>query len=257
MPELIDTVRQLLALNRIDLVRYELQTEIEQTPRRLAALADELTERQSERSLQESTSSDAAAALRAGEESLAKMEKRRERAQQRIPMLKTSDQVAATQREIEAIGQDVDGLEIELLEQMEGLEQLKARLADAQRAAEDTKAALEDGGKAWEVRSPVALAEMEKLDAERAPLAGDLRSDFLRRYQLAWRQRGKINPTGVTTVQGRICDTCNTEVSARWLQESRDYVALHSCQSCKRLLLFDPDAPSRSRDPEEEPISPQ
>ena len=97
MSDLIDTVRQLLVLNRIDLIRYELQTEIEQTPRRLAALEKQLEERESDRSSKESAASDAAALLREGEVSLAKMEKRRERAQQRIPMLKTSEQVAATQ----------------------------------------------------------------------------------------------------------------------------------------------------------------
>ena len=83
---------------------------------------------------------------------------------------------------------------------------------------------------------------MSKLDDKRAPIVNDMRSDFLRRYQLAWRQKGRKQPSGVTQLSGAICMTCNTEVSARWIQESRGWTTLHSCQTYKRLLLFDPDA---------------
>lgn len=261
MAELIDTVRDLLSLNRIDLIRYELQTEIEQTPRRLAAQKEELGQREEARDRQAAALSAAQTALKEGEELLTKTERRRDRAEQRIPMLKTAEQVDATQREIAALRQDIDDLEGEILERMDRVERLEESARAATDGVEEMTTSLAADRTAWEARSPVAKSEMTALDAEREPLKGGLHTDYLRRYQLAWRQRGKMQPTGVTAVVGRICETCHTEVSARWLQESRDYVALHSCQSCKRLLLFDPDCPpptveADASDTGEQPSSP-
>lgn len=242
MAELIDTVRSLLRLNSIDLRRHALQVESESGPRHLADLGTELSSREATRNRLADELKNARSSLGESEVELSKTEKRRARAQDRIPLLQTAEQVSATEREIDALAETIDLLESEILERMDGAEGLAVASAEGSASAEEGRANLTAATESWAERLPVLQAETKQLDGERVPLAESLRSDILRRYQLAWRQRGKARPSGVTGVLGRICETCHTEVSARWLQECREHVALHSCQGCKRLLLFDPDA---------------
>ncbi len=236
------TVRSLLVLNGIDRQRYVLQTELEQTPRRLAQGDVELASADEE-------SAEAARMLVAAEDGLAlseaelvTTESRRQRAQERLPMLTTTEQVEATQREISVLGEALDELELQILEKMEALDALRDRAQNLSGEAERRRRELASDRSSWEGREPLARSEMQKLDAARAPIVADMRSDFLRRYQLAWRQKGRKSPSGVTGVDGQVCMTCNTEISARWIQESKAWSAIHSCQTCKRLVLFDPDA---------------
>jgi predicted nucleic acid-binding Zn-ribbon protein len=243
MAELIDTVRDLLRLNSIDLRRHALQVELETTPSVLKALDVELSSRTAERERLQAEFKAARSALGAAEVDLSKAEKRRVRAQERIPLLQTAEQVEATEREVIALAEFVDTQESEILERMDSVEGLDVATVEAEQSAEAGGAELITATEAWTERRPVLDTEMAELDGQRVPIAESLRSDIRRRYQLAWRQRGKIHPSGLTQVVGRICVTCHTEISARWLQECKEHEALHSCQGCKRLLLFDPDAP--------------
>jgi len=253
MAELIDTIRDLLRLNSIDLRRHALQVELEKTPSGLKALDVELCSRKAERDRLREELKATRTALGAEEVELSKSEKRRARAQERIPLLQNAEQVEATQREIVALAEAIDVLESEILERMDRVEGLDAATAKSEESAEAGGAELTTATEAWTERRPVLETEMAELDGERLPIAESLRSDIRRRYQLAWRQRGKAHPSGVTEVLGRICTTCHTEISARWLQECKDHEALHSCQGCKRLLLFDPAAPSAAAKEGEQP----
>jgi predicted nucleic acid-binding Zn-ribbon protein len=243
MAELIDTVRDLLRLNSIDLRRHALQVELEKTPARLKALDVELCSRKAERDRLQEELKAARTALGAEEVELSKAEKRRARAHERIPLLQNAEQVEATQREIVALAETIDVQESDILERMDGVEGLDAATGKSEQSAEAGGAELTTATEDWTERRPVLETEMAELDGERVPIAESLRSDIRRRYQLAWRQRGKTHPSGLTQVVDRICVTCHTEISARWLQECKEHEALHSCQGCKRLLLFDPDAP--------------
>jgi predicted nucleic acid-binding Zn-ribbon protein len=217
--------------------------ELEQSPTRIEQLAVDQQSRDTKRDELDAEFGAARASLAEGEVLLAKTEKRRARAHERIPLLQTTEQVEATQREIVALAEAIDELESEILERMDLVETLEQSAAAAVKSAEEGSAAFALANEAWVERRPLLDAHITQLDSGRGPIAESLRSDILRRYQLAWRQRGKTSPSGVTQVIGRICETCHTEISARWLQESREHQALHSCQGCKRLLLFDPDAP--------------
>lgn len=243
MSEHQQTVRNLLILNGLDRQRYALQTELEQTPRRLASCTEELASADEESAEAARALADAENGLASSEAELGSTESRRQRAQERLSMLTTVEQVEATQREIAALGEALDALELEIIEKMEALDGLRERAEALTGEAERRRKELASGRVAWEKREPLARSEMQKLDATRAPIVADMRSDFLRRYQLAWRQKGRRSPSGVTRVEGLVCVTCNTEVSARWVQESKAWSAVHSCQTCKRLVLFDPDAP--------------
>ena len=243
MSEHQKTVRSLLVLNGLDLQRYALQTELEQTPRSLAVGTEELASADEESGAAAEMLAAAEEGLESSEAELVATESRRQRAQERLAMLTTMEQVDATQREISVLGEALEELELQILEKMEALDGLRASAETLSGEAERRRRELASARSAWEKREPLARSEMQKLDAARSPIVADMRSDFLRRYQLAWRQKGRTSPSGVTCVDGQVCLTCNTEVSARWIQESKAWSAIHNCQTCKRLVLFDPDAP--------------
>lgn len=242
MQEVKDQVRSLLQLNGIDRQRHACQVELNEAPRRLEQLASELDSRVAARDDAQGRLDAARSALSSGEDDLAGKERRRVRARERMPLLQTSTQIEATQREIAALGDEIDTLELELLESMEGIEVLTSEVAGASTQVEAAVSELSTAREAWAERQPLLEADSARLDAEREPIATGLRSDLVRRYRVAWRQKGQATPSGVTSVVKQVCETCHTQISARWIQEGRSYAAIHNCDRCKRLLLFDPDA---------------
>lgn len=237
-PEIKAAHEVLLQLHVIDQELDALVAEARRTPTEIreehAAIAS-LTE-------QRAAAAEALAATEAQqhleEGDLAKVEKRRARAEARLPVLATAGQIEATQREIEALGAEAGDLETVILELMDTAESQEAAVADLDKRLAQASTIVADHEAAWAARKPILSARVEELGALRAPLAGALRSDVGRRYQLGRNQPSWPVKAGITwTDSARICRTCKCQVSARWLQQCGDHTSHHACDGCKRMLV--------------------
>jgi predicted nucleic acid-binding Zn-ribbon protein len=232
------------ALNQLDVIDRELdalKAEAKRTP-------GELKEEHAAVSALDELRVAAAAALvltegkqRDAERSLEKLEKRIKKAQDRLPSLGTMGQIEATQREIAAVGAEAGEVETRILELMEQAEDQETDLAAQVERLANARALVAGHEASWLERKPVLAARVGVLDADRVAPAAVLRPDVTRRYQLGRNQSQWKVRTGLTWVQAdRVCRTCRTQVSARWLQECAAHTAYHACDSCKRMLVPPP-----------------
>lgn len=248
--------RSLVSLDRIDHEVWAIDNELTDEPKGidgdvavLAVLEEELV--RLEASLK-------AARTEAGgfERQLSDIETRQARARNRIANLVTAEQIAATEREIANLGEQADEVEESALVAMENVEAIQANRDAAVSAIASGEAGLVARKEAWTGRKRTIEARREGLVAERAPLFGGLRTDIARRYQVGWNMPFYKPPSGLTGADGIMCTTCRTTLSPKWVQESRRFDTLHACDSCKRILCFDPDAPPPAPPAPEEEAAP-
>ena len=243
MTEVADTSRALVAVDRIDPERWNLDAERRDEPAAIAADVAALDARRAEVARLEGELERCRSDVATAEKELDGVDRRRNRAKKRLAEVFTSTQIEATQREIETLSERAGELEEETLLGMERGEELQVQLGKERAGVEQDAADRAGRRAAWADRDARIGARVAALDAERAPLWSGLRSDVARRYKVGWNMPYYKPPSGLTSANGGVCTTCRTSISARWVQECRAHTALHACDSCKRILVFDPDAP--------------
>jgi predicted nucleic acid-binding Zn-ribbon protein len=237
-PDILAAHEALLHLHVLDQELDALSAERTRTPREIAEEHAAIAALQEARDAAAKTLAAAGVKQREAERSLDAIEKRKGKAEARLPSLGTMGQIEATQREIAALSTEGGELETAILELMDDIEQQEAALAARDEQLAHARAVLAEHESGWAARRPGLEARVTALEAERAPVADGLRPDITRRYQLGRNQATWKLKAGITWADiDRVCRTCKCEVSARWLQEARDHTALHSCDNCKRMLV--------------------
>ena len=240
---------QLTAIARLDALDravWKAEQELEHTPTQLAEERGAVKMTVAERDRLAAALAAAQAGVRDGERDLAALNRRRTRAQDRVPLLTSQSQIEATQREIAAIGEEADEVELATLEGMEQVDDLRGQHATAAAQVTLLEGALERRSAAWASRELTLRPKIAALSAEREPLVAPLGSELMRVYRGGVRasSMGKREPAGATGVTGVTCDTCWAEVPARWVNETIARKVVHACQVCKRILLVDAATPS-------------
>jgi predicted nucleic acid-binding Zn-ribbon protein len=238
-----DMFRSLLLLDALDRERHAHSTELDAHPKTLTLQAAEYEALGTELSGAEGRLAVILASVRTGEAALAGLAVRIQRAEDRMCELVTSTQVEATQRELATLRGQVDELELQVLEHMEQSDELGSQSRGQRSAAEASGSALEVARAAWVARAAELEARLAEIEQQRAPLLAPLGPDARRLYSIAWNLARFSPRSGLTTTDHFVCTTCRHRVSPKWVQEARSFVSLHACDSCKRVLAFDPDAP--------------
>lgn len=244
MEEIADIARSLVRLDRLDLERWQAQQELARTPLELAASEEALGVSRTALAASTAELARVQAAVRDSERELSDVEAKAKRADKRLTMVFTSTQIDATKRELATLAERRDELEETILEAMERAEGLEEEVAEGTLALAAGEAGFAEQVSAWASRSSQLEARVEELTAERDPLFAGLRSDVSRRYQVGWKFGRFKPPSGLTNAaMDGVCRTCHASLSFKWLSESRRHAALHACDICKRIIVFDPDAP--------------
>lgn len=154
-------------------------------------------------------------------------------------------QVAAFEHEIAFAKSAIDKLEDAELESMERTEQLEAQ----RRLADDAVAAAESKHKAESERAAATVAAnklaLAALDQKRTAHRATIDSDLLGTYDRIARAKG----TAIAEALNQKCTACQMmQRPQRWNDlRDRDNHELMSCESCGRLLWYNParDSPQR------------
>ena len=158
-------------------------------------------------------------------------------------------QVAAFEHEIAFAKSAIDKLEDAELESMERTEQLDAQ----RRVADDAVAAAEQKHQAERDRAAATLASdklaVAALEARRATHRATIDPDLLATYDRIARAKG----TGVAEVLNQKCTACQMmQRPQRWNDlRDRDNGEMMTCESCVRILWYDPARDSPQRKPVE------
>lgn len=239
-----DQLAAIKQLHDLDQARFAAQDELDSTPPRIAEESDAVSAAGREKVRLQAELSAAQASVRDGERDLAALERRRERAEARIPHLTSAEQIEATQREIGGLGEQYDELEMDVFERMEAADTLTSSLDAATLLCARVEPALAERMKVWTTRKAELDAEVARLTAAHETVTAPLPADLMRMYRSGIKaSSGRRAPGGATTVTGATCDTCWAEFPRRWVNETIARKSIYACQTCKRVLLADAAPP--------------
>ncbi|HST09449.1 MAG TPA: C4-type zinc ribbon domain-containing protein [Terriglobales bacterium] len=151
--------------------------------------------------------------------------------------VKTNDQYKALMHEIQFAEQEIRANEDKILDLMVNAE---AREKDVKAAEAELKAETAEIEKEKE-QARQRTAEDEKLLAEwngkRDKLRGGVSADLLRHYERVMKFRG----SGISEVRDQKCMACQVMLRPQTYNEVRAGQKLIECESCQRLLYFNPE----------------
>ncbi len=239
-------LEKLIVLQRIDLEIKRLRDESDTLPRKLAALA--------------ARSAASQAALLAVEESLAKEDKLRRsfesdikdqiqraaRARRQMDVVTTTAQASALEHEIAFTQSEVSRLEDVELESMERTETLEAQRLRSRDDAEAAETILERE----RLRSADLLLKGQQRRSELAAERSGVRPTIGEATLVTYDRVSKAKGTGVAEGVDQKCSACQMLVRPQKWNDLRDRSndqTIMTCESCGRLLYWDParDAPAR------------
>jgi predicted nucleic acid-binding Zn-ribbon protein len=152
-----------------------------------------------------------------------------------LDSVKTADQVAAFEHEIQFETAEADRLENDEFASLERSEAQEAALAAARAQVESLAAALDKTRARAALRQQEIGAELAGLDREREALRPLIEPEWLTRFDRISSSRG----TGLARVDNQQCTGCRIGVRPQTWNQLRDGELL-PCDSCGRLLYWDP-----------------
>lgn len=176
---------------------------------------------------------------RALEKEVASVDTRLSRFNDHRAAVKTNVEYTALLHEIETAKTEKDGIEEKILILMEEADALAAEVKAAEAAHAEARKATD------RTRAEVA-AESKALDEELARLSGARKGEvaaldatLLSRYEQLLKGRKGI---AVAAMKGETCSACFVRLRPHVAQQIRRNDEIHECESCNRILYFDPPA---------------
>jgi uncharacterized protein len=242
-------VENLVKLQAIEIECGRLDQDIRSLPAELAQAEAALAEAERQ--------SSATLAALAGEQTLRNRQEReieshrqktvRFRAQ--LDVVKTPAQADAIERELQFATAEISRLEDEELESLERSEKREADLVKSRAEVDFHTAALErTRNRIARRREELALKRTE-LDADRAALRSRIEPDWLARFDRLAASRG----TAVSRAEDSQCTGCRMGIRPQSWNQLRDGQLL-ACDSCSRLLYWDPTMTPAPKAPQTEPV---
>ena len=234
---MLSDLELVIRLQDIDNRLGALSREIDELPRHIAVIEKKLVSHQ--RKLEADR-----AALTANQKERKTCEGDIQMQEQKISKLKdqmlqakTNDQYRAFQNEIDFCQNAIRKSEDRILELMSESEPLDKNVKAAEVALKTESAQVE--GEKQEARNRTAVDQKAaaELQAERAEIAKKVASST---YQLYERVRKSRKGIGVTeAVDGR-CSACQMTIRPQFLQDLKKGDKVMSCESCQRILYYNP-----------------
>ena len=240
-------VEHLVKLQGIELERARVTQE-------LRALPGEIARAQSALSAAQKKSSEASAALSREEDLRTKLEREIESHRQKatrfraqLDAVKTSAQAEAIEHELHFAGTEIERLENEEFASLERTETEEAELAQARAQVELLAASLETVEKNTAARKMELDAALAVLERDRKAVRQQIEPEWLQRFDRLVAARG----TGIAQAANQQCTGCRMGLRPQTWNQLREGELL-SCDSCSRLLYWDPAMTPQAKPPEPE-----
>jgi predicted nucleic acid-binding Zn-ribbon protein len=150
---------------------------------------------------------------------------------------KTNDQYRAFQNEIEFCQKEIRKAEDHILEMMNESEPLDKNVKAAEAALKAEKAEVEAEKALARERTAVDQKAAQELNAERASMVAKITPSVYKNYERI--RKGRRGVAVAEAVDGR-CAMCNMVIRLQFFQDLKKGDQILTCESCQRLLYYNP-----------------
>ncbi len=229
-------LERLLELQRVDGEIARLNKEIAALPKRVAEIETTLAGHIA-------AVEKAKASAKGNEQDRRKYEGEIQNLQQKISKyrdqmlaVKTNDEYRALGNEIKFTEEAIRGFEDKILECMVKAEELDGNIKAAEKSLSAERADVEK--EKGEARARTAEDEhaIKELEPKRAELRSGISEDVLRQYDRVLKSRG----FAISEARNQKCLACHVMLRPQVFNDVRDGNVVLSCDSCGRILYFDP-----------------
>lgn len=244
-----ERIENLVKLQDLELQRSRIQQQLRAVPSEIARAEASLTGAQS-RSAEISASLAREDSLRTRlEREIDEHRKKAARFRAQLDSVKTPAQAQAIEHEIQFAAAEADRLENEEIASLERSETRELELSHARSQVESLAADLETV-RAHSAQSQQELAmEMEALDSARDAVRQSIESEWLSRFDRLTSTRG----TAIVRAENQQCTGCRMGLRPQIWNELREGRLL-TCDSCSRMIYWDPAIAPAPKGPQPELI---
>jgi predicted nucleic acid-binding Zn-ribbon protein len=242
-------IENLVKLQAIELDRARLNRE-------LGSLPTEIAQAEAALAAAERKSAEATAALNREDTLRTRLEreidahrKKAARFRTQLDSVTTPEQAAAMEHEIQFETAEGDRMENEEYASLERTETQEAALSQCRAKVELQAAELEGVRTRVAARQQEVAAELRALDAGREAVRTAIDPDWLARFDRIAASRG----TGIARAENQQCTGCRMGVRPQTWNQLREGELL-ACDSCSRLLYWDPAIAPAPQEPQPEAI---
>lgn len=246
---MLELIEHLVKLQTVELDRTRLTQQ-------MRALPSELSRAEAELAAAQAQAAEASAALVREEQLRTRLE--REIAEQRqksarfrtqLDSVTTAAQAAAIEHEIQFATAEADRLENDEFASLERTESKEVELAAVRANVESLASALEKVRERVTQRQQEHKSQIESLSREREALRPMIEEDWLARFDRIAATRG----TGITKAENQQCSGCRMGIRPQVWNQLREGQLL-TCDSCGRILYWDPAMTPAPKEPQPEII---
>lgn len=232
---MLEELELLLELQDMDLELNALKRRRDRLPGRIAELEEERNRLNAEVVSRQEEADERAKEHRHIERELEDQTARLESLRAKQITIKTNEEYAALQREIEFEQTRISESEEAILSLLEEQESLKARLSDAKESAEESSGRIDSEVSELKKKLGDLDQELQIKRDERGRVAMRVDEHLLDRYERTLKSKGDA---AVVQVTDGTCSGCRMRLPPQMVIEVKRSTRLMECESCGRILYW-------------------
>jgi predicted nucleic acid-binding Zn-ribbon protein len=238
-------LEKLVQLHRIESELGRVEFELAEVPRLRKALADRLDADRGRLEAAKTALETSQKARKQHEVTVQDLEAKRSKYKGQLMEVKTNKEYTAMLHEIEGVEREIRSREDLILEEMEKAETLvqEVRSEEAAFKLVEQEARTERAG--LDSREAKLGAETGRLRTDREQMAASVPEDARHLYERVAKLRG----TAVAEARDGMCQACRVKLRVQVWVEIRKNEQVFQCESCSRVLFFEPPPPTVAVEP--------
>ena len=238
-------LEKLVRLHRVESELAQLESALADIPRQRQELEARIASERARLDAAKTALDTSVKARKQHESSVQEFETKRSKYKGQLMEVKTNKEYTAALHEIEGVEREIRAREDQVLEEMEKAETLALEVKREEAAFK----LVEQSGKAeaagLAATESKLVEQCARLRTEREQVVSSVPEEPRELYERVAKQRG----TAVAEARDGVCQTCHVRMRLQIWVEIRKNEALFQCESCSRVLYYEPPPPTVVAEP--------